>query len=69
MTPPITRLFMTGIDELGIGNLSILIFAGHETTASTLAFSLGLLALYPEIQDRFLAQTMKIVAPGQYPVR
>ncbi|OCF33551.1 hypothetical protein I316_04623 [Kwoniella heveanensis BCC8398] len=35
-----------------IGNMWILIFAGHETTGSALSFTLAYLALYPEWQDK-----------------
>ncbi|KAF2279506.1 cytochrome P450 [Westerdykella ornata] len=38
------------VDEL-LGNLFIINFAGHDTTANTLAFAMLLLAAYPEVQD------------------
>ncbi|KZV84229.1 cytochrome P450 [Exidia glandulosa HHB12029] len=38
-------------DEL-IGNLFILLFAGHETTAHTLAFTFALLALHQDEQEK-----------------
>ncbi|KAI8619967.1 cytochrome P450, partial [Chytriomyces sp. MP71] len=34
------------------GNAFIYIFAGHETTAGTLAFALAALAVYPDIQEK-----------------
>lgn len=37
--------------EYVVGNMFIVILAGHETTAHTLAFALTLLALYPEQQQ------------------
>ncbi|KAH8831639.1 cytochrome P450 [Flagelloscypha sp. PMI_526] len=39
-----------------IGNIFILLFAGHETTAHTLAATLALLAIHQDIQDDVLAQ-------------
>ncbi|KAH9998646.1 cytochrome P450, partial [Russula vinacea] len=44
-------------DEL-IGNMFIFLIAGHETTAHTLCFAFGLLALYPDEQER-LYQNIK----------
>jgi cytochrome P450 len=38
------------IEEI-YGNLFVINFAGHDTTANTLAFALLLLVAYPEIQD------------------
>jgi len=38
-------------DEL-MGNMFIFLLAGHETTAHTLCFSFGLLALFPDEQER-----------------
>lgn len=38
---------MLSEEEL-IGNVFLFLFAGHETTAHTLAFALGLLAIYPD---------------------
>ncbi|KAF8605367.1 cytochrome P450 [Ceratobasidium sp. AG-I] len=46
-----------------IGNIFIFMIAGHETTAHTLAFLLGLLALYPDVQDK-LVQHIAKVQPG-----
>ena len=45
-------------DELG-GNLFIFLVAGHETSAHTLAFALGLLALHPEEQERLHASIVE----------
>ncbi|KAF8605416.1 cytochrome P450 [Ceratobasidium sp. AG-I] len=45
-----------------IGNIFIFMIAGHETTANTLGFLLGLLALYPDIQDK-LVRHIKEVQP------
>ena len=37
------------VDEI-LGNLSIINFAGHDTTANTLTFSIHLLAAHPNVQ-------------------
>ncbi|KAL5634078.1 hypothetical protein ACGC1H_006046 [Rhizoctonia solani] len=46
-------------DEL-IGNVFIFLLAGHETTAHTLAIILGLLALYPDVQDKLSRQLREL---------
>lgn len=38
------------VDEI-FGNIFVINFAGHDTTANTLAFSMILLAASPEVQD------------------
>lgn len=38
------------IDEI-FGNIFVINFAGHDTTANTLSFAMLLLAAYPEVQD------------------
>ncbi|KAF7953306.1 hypothetical protein EAE96_006517 [Botrytis aclada] len=38
------------VDEI-FGNVFVINFAGHDTTANTLAFSMILLAAHPEVQD------------------
>lgn len=38
------------VDEI-FGNIFVINFAGHDTTANTLSFGLLLLAAYPEVQD------------------
>ncbi|TEY42791.1 hypothetical protein BOTCAL_0380g00120 [Botryotinia calthae] len=38
------------VDEI-FGNIFVINFAGHDTTANTLAFSMILLAAHPEVQD------------------
>ncbi|KAB5592842.1 Cytochrome P450 family protein [Ceratobasidium theobromae] len=45
------------------GNVFVFLFAGHETTAHTLAFSLGLLALYPEIQEEVYQEIKGTLGP------
>lgn len=42
------------LTHMAVGNIFIFMIAGHETTAHTLAFILGLLALYPDVQDRLV---------------
>ncbi|QRV83982.1 cytochrome P450 family protein [Ceratobasidium sp. AG-Ba] len=42
-------------DEI-TGNAFLILFAGHETTAHALAFTMGLLAAYPEVQSEVYAQ-------------
>ncbi|KIM30549.1 hypothetical protein M408DRAFT_287431 [Serendipita vermifera MAFF 305830] len=50
-----------------MGNIFIMLFAGHETSANTLALALAFIAMYPEVQERFLAQIRQCVSPGQLP--
>jgi cytochrome P450 len=51
-SPPPAREDRKGlsVDEI-LGNLFVLNFAGHDTTANTLAFATLLLAAHPEVQD------------------
>ncbi|KAB5589580.1 Cytochrome P450 family protein [Ceratobasidium theobromae] len=46
-------------DEL-IGNIWVFLVAGHETTGHTMAIALGLLALYPEAQDKLVQQIKQL---------
>ncbi|KAH7926118.1 cytochrome P450 [Leucogyrophana mollusca] len=48
-------------DEELIGNVFALMFAGHETTAHTLAATLGFLALHEDIQDEVAAQVRDVI--------
>lgn len=50
-----------------VGNVFLLLFAGHETTAHTLAATLGLLALYQDIQDEILQHILETVGPTREP--
>ncbi|VDB94071.1 unnamed protein product [Peniophora sp. CBMAI 1063] len=43
-----------------MGNIFVFLLAGHETTAHTLAFALGFLALYPETQDRVFREIQAV---------
>ncbi|KAG8687554.1 hypothetical protein FRC11_006996 [Ceratobasidium sp. 423] len=47
-------------EEELIGNVFLFLFAGHETTAHTLAFTLGLLAIYPEEQRKVVEQIQEL---------
>ncbi|KAL0570941.1 hypothetical protein V5O48_011025 [Marasmius crinis-equi] len=44
-----------------IGNVFVMLFAGHETTANTLAVTLALLAVNPAAQDEVLEQIIDVV--------
>jgi cytochrome P450 len=44
-----------------IGNTFMFLLAGHETTANTLAFALGLLALHPEIQQKLYEESNNVL--------
>ncbi|KAG5641736.1 hypothetical protein DXG03_004308 [Asterophora parasitica] len=48
-------------DQELIGNVFIMLFAGHETTAHTLAATLGFLGLYGDIQEEVLEQIISVV--------
>ncbi|CEL53246.1 hypothetical protein RSOLAG1IB_06212 [Rhizoctonia solani AG-1 IB] len=43
-------------EEELLGNVFLFLFAGHETTAHSLSFALGLLALYPDEQRKAFEQ-------------
>ncbi|KAF2653148.1 putative cytochrome P450 monooxygenase [Lophiostoma macrostomum CBS 122681] len=53
------------VDEI-FGNTFVINFAGHDTTANTLAFSTLLLAAYPEVQEWIAEEVQEVVAgiPG-----
>ncbi|GAB1197740.1 hypothetical protein APSETT444_007043 [Aspergillus pseudonomiae] len=53
-------------DEI-FGNIFVINFAGHDTTANTLSFGLLLLAAYPSVQD-WVAEELLLLADtkGQY---
>ncbi|KAG8169916.1 hypothetical protein KVR01_000661 [Diaporthe batatas] len=50
------------VDEI-LSNLFVINFAGHDTTANTLTYSLYLLSVYPEVQD-WLAEEISAVTKG-----
>ena len=49
-----------GLKEL-VDQVAVLFLAGHETTASTLAWALYLVAMCPEIQDRLHRESMDVL--------
>ncbi|TFK28623.1 cytochrome P450 [Coprinopsis marcescibilis] len=54
-------------DQELIGNIFIILLAGHETTAQTLAATLAQLALHPEIQDEIFEQIISVVGLNRDP--
>ncbi|KAJ7719188.1 cytochrome P450 [Mycena maculata] len=50
-----------------MGNILTLLFAGHETTAHTLAGTLGFMAIHEEIQNEVVEQIMSVVGPDREP--
>jgi cytochrome P450 len=46
-----------------VDQVAIFFLAGHETSASALAWSLYLLALYPDWQDRLAAEADEVIGP------
>ncbi|EJD37066.1 cytochrome P450 [Auricularia subglabra TFB-10046 SS5] len=54
-------------DQELMGNVYIFLVAGHETTAHTLAFTFGLLAIYQDIQDRLFEHIQSLTTEGTVP--
>jgi len=50
------------VDEI-FGNIFVINFAGHDTTANTLAFSMLLLAAHPDVQD-WVAEELQELTPA-----
>ncbi|KAJ7222844.1 cytochrome P450 [Mycena haematopus] len=50
-----------------IGNIFVLIFAGHETTAHTLAETLGFMAIHDDVQEEVVAQIISVVGTERAP--
>jgi len=50
-----------------VGNVFLLLIAGHETTGHTLAATLGLLGLYQDVQDEILQHILDVVGPTRVP--
>jgi cytochrome P450 len=48
-------------DREVMGNIYVFLLAGHDTTAHTLAFTFGLLGLYPEIQQELYESITKVL--------
>ena len=44
-----------------LSNTFIFLVAGHETTANTLSFSMGLLALHPDIQEQVYEESVAVL--------
>ncbi len=47
-----------------VDQVAIFFLAGHETSASALAWALYLLAIYPEVQDRVAAEALNGIDPA-----
>ncbi|KDN42030.1 hypothetical protein RSAG8_07075, partial [Rhizoctonia solani AG-8 WAC10335] len=56
-------------EEELVGNMFLFLFAGHETTAHSTAFTLGLLAIYPEEQRKVVEQIQELQQEGHEFVR
>ncbi|KAF8138095.1 cytochrome P450, partial [Mycena galopus ATCC 62051] len=50
-----------------IGNLFVLMFAGHETTANSLAVAIGYMAIHEEIQNEVVEQIISVLGPDRDP--
>ncbi|KAI9789936.1 MAG: hypothetical protein M1816_005705 [Peltula sp. TS41687] len=53
------------VDEI-FGNIFVINFAGHDTTANTLAFSMLLFAANPEVQDWVAEELQEVIKDGDY---
>ncbi|PPQ76825.1 hypothetical protein CVT24_010969 [Panaeolus cyanescens] len=53
-------------DEL-FGNIFVFLVAGYETTSHALAFTLGLLALYPDEQEKLFQHIKSVLPDGRVP--
>ncbi|KAJ7266971.1 cytochrome P450 [Mycena haematopus] len=54
-------------DQELIGNILALLFAGHETTAHSLAGTLGFMAMHDEIQDEVVEHIISVVGNTREP--
>ncbi|KAF8135969.1 cytochrome P450, partial [Mycena galopus ATCC 62051] len=54
-------------DQELIGNIFVLLFAGHETTAHTLAGTLGFMAIHDDIQDEIAEHIISVVGTDREP--
>ena len=52
-------------DREVMGNIYVFLLAGHDTTAHTLAFTFGLLGLYPEIQQELYESITNVLPTPQ----
>ena len=48
-----------------VDQVAVLFLAGHETTASTLAWALYLVAMCPEVQDRLHREALEVLGQGR----
>ncbi len=63
MTTPDPETGLTFETEEMIDQVAIFFLAGHETSAAALSWSLYLLALYPEWQDKVAAEAQAVIDP------
>ncbi|KAJ7359256.1 cytochrome P450 [Mycena albidolilacea] len=54
-------------DQELIGNIFVLLFAGHETTGSSLAVTVGYMAIHDDIQEEVVEQIMSVLGPDRDP--
>ncbi|KAF8135993.1 cytochrome P450 [Mycena galopus ATCC 62051] len=54
-------------DQELIGNVFVFLFAGHETTANSLAVTLGYMAIHEEMQNEVLEQIISVLGPDRDP--
>jgi len=54
-------------DEEMMGDIFIFLIAGHETSAHTLAFTFGLLAIYQDEQERLYQDIKSVIPDGRIP--
>ncbi|KAJ7359260.1 cytochrome P450 [Mycena albidolilacea] len=54
-------------DEEVIGNTFIFLFTGHETTASSLAATVGYMAIHDDIQEEVVEQIMSVLGADRDP--
>jgi len=61
----ITLMIDNGMTEQEVrDNVGVFFLAGHETTASTLTWAVGLLATYPEVQEKARKEVLTKAADG-----
>ncbi|NKW92177.1 cytochrome P450, partial [Rhodobacteraceae bacterium R_SAG9] len=65
MTTPDPETGLTFETEEMIDQVAIFFLAGHETSAAALSWSLYLLALYPEWQDKVAAEAQAVIEPDK----
>ena len=51
-----------------LADVFVLMFAGHETTATALTWALILLAFHPEEQHKIRSEIMEVIADGRAPI-